>query len=345
MIKRIRKVKGVGTFSDFKTGGPLEFGKFTVIYGQNCYGKSTLCDTFRCLSTKDSDLLNKRKTDQDQNIVQEVEIGFELQNKEYAAIFKNDSWNTNGFNYNIEVFDARFVNDNVFTGLEIDRRNKENITDFILGAENVKIAKELEALNQNSRKVKKQLSDKIKTLEELVPQLKTDDFVRLKVIEQPEEIADSLTGLSIKKGKLEKNIEESDKILSKKEPDELELEIKAIEILDKINELLKKGFQDINQAAAEKIAQHIEANFVNKDGAEENWIKQGLTTYCDISQVEKSNCPLCGQSLKNSIVLIKAYQDYFNEEYNSFMKAIETNLNKYLDQIKSENLTVDIFPK
>lgn len=39
MLRRTKKIKGVGRFIDTPH---IELGKLTLIYGPNCYGKSTL---------------------------------------------------------------------------------------------------------------------------------------------------------------------------------------------------------------------------------------------------------------------------------------------------------------
>ncbi len=44
ILRRIEKIKGVGRFIDVLH---IELGKLTLIYGSNCYGKSTLSDTLR----------------------------------------------------------------------------------------------------------------------------------------------------------------------------------------------------------------------------------------------------------------------------------------------------------
>ena len=49
MLKRIQDIKAVGCFSDAHPAA-LQFEPLTFIYGENCYGKSTLCDIFRSLA-------------------------------------------------------------------------------------------------------------------------------------------------------------------------------------------------------------------------------------------------------------------------------------------------------
>ena len=59
MIKRIKKIKGVGRFLDV---GHVEFGQLTLIYGPNCYGKSTLSDIFRSIANQNPEILANRQS-------------------------------------------------------------------------------------------------------------------------------------------------------------------------------------------------------------------------------------------------------------------------------------------
>jgi uncharacterized protein YhaN len=47
MLKRVMEIKNVGTFSNMERS--VEFFKLTLLYGQNCYGKSTLVDVFNSM--------------------------------------------------------------------------------------------------------------------------------------------------------------------------------------------------------------------------------------------------------------------------------------------------------
>ena len=52
MIRRFKQIKGVGTFVGLE-GGSHQFEQLTFIFGENGYGKSTICDVFFSLSTND----------------------------------------------------------------------------------------------------------------------------------------------------------------------------------------------------------------------------------------------------------------------------------------------------
>jgi uncharacterized protein YhaN len=43
MLKRIKLIQGIGTFTQSSAGG-IELSNVTILFGENRYGKSTLCD-------------------------------------------------------------------------------------------------------------------------------------------------------------------------------------------------------------------------------------------------------------------------------------------------------------
>lgn len=64
---------------------------------------------------------------------------------ELPITFQNDNWSNNSIAKNLEIFDTAFVYENVFDGISLldSRETKVNFTDFILGAEGVKLGREL----------------------------------------------------------------------------------------------------------------------------------------------------------------------------------------------------------
>jgi len=166
VIKRIKKIEGVGRFLNV---GHTELGHVTLIYGPNCYGKSTLAEIFHSIGNNAPEVLLKRQSivKNSRNISQEIcfSVKNEKEQKEYEMSFSNEKWNIDNFNYSIEVFDSRFIEENVFTGLTISRSNKENLTNLLIGEKSVEIGKQIDSL-------KKSLYEIIKEINELANSLK-----------------------------------------------------------------------------------------------------------------------------------------------------------------------------
>jgi wobble nucleotide-excising tRNase len=352
MIKRIRKIKGVGRFLNV---GHIELGHLTLIYGPNCYGKSTLADIFRSLMNRNSEnLINRQSITRSSNTInQEIRLSFknDIDSAEQDISFVSQSWNTDRFNYLIEVFDSRFINDNVFTGLTISRSNKENLTNLLIGEKSVNIGNQIASLKELFNKNKKDISE----LEDFLKRnlgildlgISLEDFI---LVEKPDDIEATkyeLTVLQENLKKIRKSIAEKNKIIELSEPITISLRDPKPTI-KVIKNLLKNGFKDINDNAYKRMLKHIEQHFNFHDGEEEKWIEKGVNTY--LKQDKDTTiliCPFCSQSLTTVASLIETYKKVFSEEYEKFcdetLSMLDNNyqeFNKLISEIKIiENLT------
>lgn len=181
MLKRIIEIKNVGAFSDMKAS-QVEFFKLTLLYGQNCYGKSTLVDVLKSLRDKNATLLNDRKTLPNQLSQIRVQLNFEFGNERGDSIFSGNDWQVKTTTKpRFHVFDTGFIHTHLFDGFTFGRTPKENFTAFVLDDEGVRLAKEVEKLKQlksqytrDIGKLKKNAFEKIENL---------DAFIKLQVIE------------------------------------------------------------------------------------------------------------------------------------------------------------------
>ena len=149
MIKTIKKIAGVGKFSNYETRGTgleHDFTRFNVIYGLNTYGKTTICDILKDIDEDTVVRTRQRKTipapPNQSVIINCIDQGGNGSVLSLSA----DRWNNNTLKDNIYVFDSEFMLHNVFSGLSVidARETKENFTDFILGSEGVELASNLE---------------------------------------------------------------------------------------------------------------------------------------------------------------------------------------------------------
>ena len=74
-------------------------------------------------------------------------------NRESSVVFDQSRWNPSlPEDAQTYVFDTDFIHRNVFTGLTIERKNQENITQFVMGEAGVHNAKDIEDSKVESRK-------------------------------------------------------------------------------------------------------------------------------------------------------------------------------------------------
>lgn len=341
MIKKIRLIKQVGVFADFDDGNDKEFDKLTFIYGLNTYGKSTLSDIFKSLATQDNEIISNRRTrPKDESKEQKIVLSIEENNlcKEKKILFQNGKWINNDIKKNLEVFDTAFVYENVFNGLSLleNRETKKNFTDFILGAEGVKLSNELESKKKELRNLKNELKSVTPDFVKNKNEFQIQEFISLKVVEKLEILNNEHAIYSKQKMDLEENIKNKEKVLNLDEPSKIRIiNFDTLKnAIDDINKILGISFDNLKEEAIEKLHKHIKQNLKN-DNEAENWIKKG------ISYINDNNCPFCGQDLTKTRELIGAYQSYFNEEYITFIEKVNNNLDRHISHlsvtINSEN--------
>jgi len=284
MIKRIKKIKGIGRFLNV---GHTELGRLTLIYGPNCYGKSTLSDIFRSIGNQNPEVLSNRQSIiRDGNpIAQEICFSFknDADQMEQDISCVNQKWNMGNFNCSIEVFDSRFIENNVFTGLTISRANKENLTNLLIGEKSVELGNQINSLkNKTLRETTKaigELEDLLKrSLGTLDLGISLEDFMSA---EKPDDIEITKSKLATYQEilkKFRKSISEKNKILELDEPTIFFLESPE-PIIKILKDSLEKGFEDINNTAYKRMREHIEQHFNSHDGEEEEWIEKGINTY------------------------------------------------------------------
>lgn len=335
-ICRVKEIKNIGTFVDFNNGASHGFEKLTFIHGLNTYGKTTLADIFQSLKTNSSSIISNRRTIPAIAFAQKVNISIKETDTEKDLTFQNSSWGNNAIAPHLEVFGTDFIHNNVFTGLNIERKNKENLTSFILGDQGVRFAEEI-------KDKKKTLSDKKREMKEKIPQFvkyssenEINKFIEFSFSELDREKIER--NIIQKKSLLQKEqdrLKEPAKIINLEEPIQFtHSKLSFIETIEIINDLLSKDYVSIKEESIKKLNEHIKNNFHYNDNSK-NWIQQGLN-YCKDKAL--GNCPFCGQDLKNANDLINLYGSYFDKAYTDFIEEVTTGLNINIEILKNSRL-------
>jgi wobble nucleotide-excising tRNase len=257
---------------------------------------------------------------------------------ELPITFQNDNWSNNIIAENLEIFDTAFVYENVFDGISLldNRETKENFSDFILGAEGVKLGRKLGENRKDLRDQKKELKKTIPDYVKNANDAGIQKFISLEVTETLESLKDEIALSTHKKDSLAENIQNKDKILQLPEPSKISVPIfdSLTNGIDNANIILKTSFDDLKEEAIAKLQEHIK-HCLQNDNEAETWIKKGLTFVSDDS------CPFCGQDLTSAKELIGTYHAYFNKEYIEFIANIDDNLDRHIScismPINSEN--------
>jgi wobble nucleotide-excising tRNase len=338
-ITRIKEVKNIGPFSQFVNGAKFGLEKLTFVYALNTFGKTTLSDIFSSFRENDNSLILDRKTIPSSEGEQKVSFSFNKNDgePEIDVLFQGGHWNSSEISKNIEIFNSEFISKNVINGSVIDRGNKENFTQFILGEQGF-------LLSEKIAKEKKDLADKKRNLKNVTPNF-VKDYSDLEINKY---LNFSIDGLEIEKIKAEiasktillkkegERLEEPAKILNLPEPQKIVFEkSKIIDKVKEFNSLLDKNYADIKEGALEKFNEHLKNNFFGSGDAE-NWIKQGLS-YC--SDGKRDKCPFCGQNILETNQLIELYDSYFAPAYIQFAEEISFSLGAIILSLKKESFS------
>jgi wobble nucleotide-excising tRNase len=339
-ISSIKEIKNIGTFADFPNGPSFRFEKLTFIYGYNTFGKTTLTDIFQSLKNNTPELLSSRLTIPQIQPPQKVSLSIKEGQSEKTLVFQNNSWGKNDISNYIEVFGTDFIHKNLFTGYSIERENKENFTQFILGDEGVQFAKNIADKKKKLRESKVEAKKNIPVFVKNKSKEEIDRFIGFTIQGlDKEEIDIELSKKKIKKKDEGIRLKEPQNILQLHDIDSYEApEINVLDYFSNINSFLQKDYSSIKEEALTKINSHIETNFSEVNGSE-NWIKQGLVKCSD---KENGNCVFCGQDLSNAKDLINAYDSYFDDEYKKFILEVEDGFKLNIESIEDEGLNQKI---
>lgn len=334
MIKRINEIKNIGAFRNFRTGSSIEFEKLTFIYGLNTKGKTTLADILSSLRDNDPKIIQNRKSIPEIEEDQTVKFQFtSIENeRESSCIYRNGNWDSTDISKDIYVFGTEFIHRNLFTGLSIERENKKNLTQFIIGEEGVDLANSIVDDKKELRRRKRDLTNLIPPYVKGKSENDIKDFIELSIDDFNEEkLRDELIKLESKLVEEKKRLEEPERILSLPVIEHLEIpDDKTKELIARTNELLDQSYDDISEKALQKIDKHIENVFKEENDAL-SWIKKGI----DSKKTDTDNCTFCGQSLSNAKELIEAYHSYFNEAYREFIENISNKIEMVINSWKT----------
>jgi len=336
MIKQINSINNVGAFREFPNGGSIQFEKLTFIYGLNTKGKTTLTDILSSLKENEPTLITSRKSIPTVNSNQSVRISVRPHNatNQLPCTFSNNSWTQLNSNDNIHIFGSDFIHKNLFTGLSIERQNKENFTRFVLGQQGVQLATQIAEDKRILRQKRGALPNILpaylrgKAEAEYLPFLSIDPTsINLEVTNQ--QLADLEQRLRQEQQRLQRPTE----ILSIEEVSQFNVTTTNVqELVNQTNDLLEREFNEISSAAIAKLQEHIQNNFEITENAEQ-WIKEGL----DTRKSDSENCSFCGQSLETAADLLNAYHSYFNEAYRIYISAISNTIESLRRQWRALN--------
>ena len=313
MIQQIKKIAGTGKFLNSQHQEDVKnFGKSNLIYGNNGSGKTTLALIFQSLKGNNDLLARKRSFDV--SVPQEISIlTNHLQNPEFS--FQKNKWNQ--FLPDVEIFDVHFINENIYTGLEIQTSHKKNLFEVILGQQGITLKNEIATLKdriKNGNKVVREATKEIEAvIESAYPALEYANLSADAEIE--EKIKWKLQEIETAKNK---------EAITKKS---LLTVLPLLKMPFNHSELTRVLQQSIDNISKDFLAAFNDhKNHLDMGDEAEEWIQKG------VGIMQPDACPFCKKQLDGSENIIAAYQQYFNKDYTILLKKInqlETTLNAF----------------
>ncbi len=325
MITKIKKIKNLGIFTDYKWDSNLpEFKRFNLIYGWNGSGKTTLSQLFASFETGKSEIY--------------PELEYEIQTADGNFTQKNL------FNKKIRVFNREYISENI----EILSGKAKPI--FILGKENKELA---DAIKQDEKILygdqdKKGDIGKIKELDQKEKEL--DGKVKEKgkqFTDVAKIISTNTSGVSARNYR-KNNAEQAfsrlkaKQILSEEEINKLGLTLKQRErpilnelsigdINENVNAIILKAKSLLHSTVETAMIERLKENpDISK------WVEQGLTLH---TAKKSSNCEFCNQPLPPK--RISEIVAYFNDADKKLKNDIDILISR-IEQLytKIKNLNV-----
>ena len=145
MLDEIRFIQNLGRFETARNNHAT-LGSCTLIFGENGWGKSTLADILRSLTTNNPAILIGRKT-----LTAAAESKAVLRFGTGLAQFANGAWT--GHRPRIAIYDSAFINDNVCSGDVVSADHLKNQHSLVIGEEGVRLVGRLLELDAANREI------------------------------------------------------------------------------------------------------------------------------------------------------------------------------------------------
>ena len=302
MINRILLLRNVGQFDNVSPPREICFTPFSLIYGENGRGKTTIAAILRSLANSDPVLVDERQRLGSQHSPHVV-----ISHADGESIFRNGAW-TQPLS-NIAIFDDAFVSANVCSGIEVQSAHRQGLHELILGARGVALNNTLQGHIAHIEKHNVALRD----LAAAIPAnargphgvdafcaLEADGDIDAKIQEAERRLAAARSADAIRQ-----------------RPGFQDFALPDFDI-DAIDAVLDRGLRDLEAEAAGRVRAHLQK--LGRGG--ESWISEGMPRIEQASADAAGEiCPFCAQDLGGSY-LIEHYRAYFSQAYEDLKNAI-----------------------
>ncbi|RID90222.1 hypothetical protein D2N39_18665 [Gemmobacter lutimaris] len=302
MIERIQLIRNIGQFDSVSPPPQTALTPFSLIYGENGRGKTTIAAILRSLATNDPGLVTDRHRLGAQH-PPHIVIG----RAGGQCVFQNGAW-TQPLPQ-VSIFDDAFVSANVCSGIELQTAHRQNLHELILGAQGVALSV---ALQGHVTRIEEH-NTRLRELADAIPanargpykvdtycSLERDPTIDAKIQDAERRLAAAHSAEAIRQrpGFQDFGLPDFD--------------------LEGIDAVLDRSLPDLEAAAADRVRAHIAK--LGRGG--EAWVSDGMVRIEPVSQGHDGEiCPFCAQDLDGS-ELIGHYRAYFSQAYEDLKLTI-----------------------
>ena len=302
MIQHIKLLRNIGTFGSNSTTASIALKRLVLLYGENGSGKTTLAAILRSLSTGEPLSIDERHrlgSKHDPHVVLECDTG------PPTAVFQNGSWNH--VLSNIRIFDDLFIDQNIYSGLDVGPKHRQQLHNLILGEKGVALQRRIADLVTRINQHNTELQVKANAISPHIQgEFDVDQFCGLP------KLAD-VDGLLAQ-------AERSLKAASNQESIQRASSFQTITLpgfdIPAIKDLLATDLPVLDKAAENSVLRHVQNLGSNGEG----WIAAGVG---HMDRNNGTNCPFCGQRTIG-ITLIDHYRAYFSDSYTALKQNVAT---------------------
>ena len=308
MLNCFKLICNIGVFDSVPATQPVALDKLTLIYAENGRGKTTLAAMLRSLATGNAQSIQERAR---LGATHPPHIVIERLGITQALVYQNGSWSQT--HDSIVIYDDTFVDDNVYSGLDVDADHRQNLHQLIVGAQGVALANRVDHLADTISSLNREIRERASA----IPASARGTMS-----------ADAFCALAARQD-IDNAIRSAERTLSAVNEAEAVRTTSffssiALPIVDfpAIEALLLRDLPSLNAKAAEQVRKHLAS--LGEGG--EAWVAEGVAFANRIKEANVDTaCPFCEQSLARSS-LIEHYEVYFSQAYSELKQAISSKL-------------------
>jgi len=302
MIERIQLLRNIGQFDNVSPPQQTTLTPFSLVYGENARGKTTLAAILRSLATNNPGLVTDRQRLGAQHPPHVV-----IDHGGVQCVFQNGAWTQSL--PQIAIYDDAFVSANVCSGIELLSLHRQNLHELILGAQGVALN---DALQGQVKRIEGH-NTKLRELADAIPAsargpYKVDTYCSLELdLNIDTKIQDAERRMAAARS--------ADSIRQRPGFQEFGLPDFDLEAIDAV---LDRSLADLEAAAVDQVRAHIAR--LGRGG--ETWVSDGMARIKPVSEGhDREICPFCAQDLGGS-ELIGHYRAYFSQAYEDLKLSI-----------------------